>query len=170
MTQELREKLIDLLQTAYSAELETAENYLSWSVNLDGLHAQTIKEMLAKDVQVELAHARLLAERIYVLGGVVPGSMQLNKNQRYLQPSQEQSGIDYVVRGVVTAEESAIQHYRLLAEMAEGADPATQDLAVRLLADEEMHRREFTGILREIEDREVAAGRMSEEEKHCLTY
>lgn len=170
MTNEIREKLIDLLQTAYSAELETVENYLAWSVNLDGLHVQPIKKMLAEDIQDELGHARLLAERIQVLGGVVPGSMQLSKNQRYLQPSQDKVDLVYVIKGVVTAEESAIQHYRLLAEMAEGADYATQDLAIRLLADEETHRREFAGILREVEEREISSGRMKEDEKHALTY
>lgn len=170
MTDELREKLIDLLQTAYSAELETVENYLSWSVNLDGLNAQRVKDMLAEDIQDELGHAKLLAERIHVLGGVVPGSMQLNKSQRYLQPSKDKIGLTYVVRGVVTAEESAIAHYRLIAEMAEGIDLPTQDLAIKLLADEEMHRRSFIGILLELEEHEIASGRMKDEEKHSTIY
>ncbi|BDS07138.1 hypothetical protein NT6N_21780 [Oceaniferula spumae] len=170
ITKELREKLIDLLQTAYSAELETVENYLSWSINLDGLHAQRVKDMLAADIEDEMGHAKALAERIYVLGGIVPGSMQLHKNQRYLQPSPDKLDLIHVIRGVVTAEESAIQHYRLIAEMAEGADLPTQDLAIRLLNDEEMHRREFAGMLREVEDREIASGRMQEEEKRSLTY
>ncbi|MGB1260226.1 MAG: ferritin-like domain-containing protein [Akkermansiaceae bacterium] len=166
MTKKDREKIIDLLQTIYSAEIETIENYLAWSINLDGLGAQRVKDILEQDISEELGHARILAKRIYVLGGVVPGSMQLHKNQRYLQPSQTESSLQHVVKGVVLAEESAIQHYRLLVEMTEGVDLPTQDIAVQLLAEEEMHRRQFAGILAEMN-----ASDPSIKEKNCtLTY
>ena len=150
MTQEQREQIVDMLQTAYSMELESAENYLAASVNLEGIHALPVKRLLAEEVTDEFGHARRIAERIHVMGGVVPGSMQLSKSQRFLQPSAEGVTLEKTVAGVIKAEEAAITHYRLLAEMAEGVDFPTHDMAIELLADEESHRREFVGILRGI--------------------
>ncbi len=55
-----------------------------------------------------------------------------------------------VIRGVLDAEEDAIDTYRSLIKAAEDADdPVTEDLAVAILADEEAHRTEFQGFEKE---------------------
>ena len=59
--------------------------------------------------------------------------------------------IETVINGVIAAEEGAIAQYRKVIELASGYDPATEDLAITALADEEEHRREFLGFLKEIE-------------------
>jgi bacterioferritin len=52
-----------------------------------------------------------------------------------------------VIRGVLDAEEDAIETYHDLIEAADAAgDPVTEDLAVTILADEEAHRTEFRGF------------------------
>jgi bacterioferritin len=58
-----------------------------------------------------------------------------------------------VVTGVIDAEQAAIDHYRKIIRGAEGNDWVTQDLAIRLLADEEAHLRRFQGHLSELEQR-----------------
>jgi bacterioferritin len=48
---------------------------------------------------------------------------------------------------VLDAEEAAIGTYRSLIDAADSAgDPVTEDLGVRILADEEAHRTEFRGF------------------------
>lgn len=54
-----------------------------------------------------------------------------------------------MIRGVLEAEEAAIDHYRQLIETTDGVDWVTQDIAISILADEEAHRRLFAGFLRE---------------------
>jgi len=41
---ETSKKVIELLRTAYSMELETVMNYLANSINLDGIRAEEIKK------------------------------------------------------------------------------------------------------------------------------
>jgi len=143
--------IIDALVSAYNAEIETVANYIANSVNLDGIRAKHIKQSLDQDIQEELGHARMLASRIKTIGGTVPGSMGLTMQQRTLQPPEETTDVIAVIRGVIDAEESAIEGYRRVIDLTEGVDHATQDLAITLMADEQEHRRDFVGFLKEFE-------------------
>lgn len=143
------EKIIGELKAAYEMEVETVENYLANSIDLDGVRAEVIKESLAADVAAELGHARQLGNRIKTLGGRVPGSLALAKGQKSLQPPKESTDVAGVVRGVIEAEEAAIAQYGRIIKLCEGVDYVTQDLCVTLLGDEEEHRRVFQGYLKE---------------------
>ena len=146
---EQREQIVAMLQKAYWMELETVMSYITNSTNPDGVRAQEIIESLKQDVQEELAHAQQFAQRIKDLYGVVPGSMEFQPEQTYLQPPTEQTDIVHVIKGVIEAENGAIDHYNQLIEMTEGIDPVTNDMVIAILADEEGHRRLFEGFLRE---------------------
>jgi bacterioferritin len=148
---EQREKIVAMLQKAYWMELETVMSYITNSTNPDGVRAQEIIESLKQDVQEELAHAQQFAQRIKDLYGVVPGSMEFTPEQTYLQPPTEQTDIVHVIKGVIEAENGAIDHYNQLIEMTEGVDPVTNDMVIAILHDEEGHRRLFEGFLREYE-------------------
>jgi bacterioferritin len=148
---EQREKIVQMLQKAYWMELETVINYITNSTNPDGVRAQEIIESLKADVQEELGHAQQFAQRIKDLYGVVPGSMDFTPEQSYLQPPAEQTDIVSVIKGVIEAENGAIDHYNQLIEATEGVDPVTNDMVIAILADEEGHRRLFEGFLREYE-------------------
>jgi len=78
-------EIISNLIKSYWMEIETVINYISNSVNLDGVRAEEIKKSLSVDILEEIAHAQSLAKRIKELGGSVPGSMQLRAEQKYLQ-------------------------------------------------------------------------------------
>ncbi len=151
-----RERVVDLLQTAYWMEIETVMSYLAASVNLDGVRAQEIKESLAADVEEELGHAKQFADRIKELYGVVPGSEGFEAEQSFLQPPGEQTDIVHVIRGVIKAETGAIEHYTRIIEETEGVDPVTQDMTIAILRDEQGHRRLFEGFLREYEFEGIA--------------
>jgi bacterioferritin len=146
---EEREQLIEMLTKAYWMEVETVMSYLANSINPDGVRAQEIIESLEQDVQEELGHARQYGERIKELYGVVPGSLDFNAEQSYLQPPEDQVDIVHVIKGVIEAESGAIEHYNQIIEFCEGKDPVTQDMVITILHDEEGHRRLFEGFLRE---------------------
>ena len=132
-------------------EIETVQNYLANSTNLVGVRAEEIKKSLAADVGAELAHAQALAARIHVLGGYVPGSMAFRPSQTALQPPADPTDVAAVIRGVIAAENEAINQYRKIIRLCADEDPVTQDICITALADEETHRREFQGFLSEYE-------------------
>lgn len=144
-----REQVIKELATAYRMELETVMNYLANSTNLDGVRAEEIKKSLAADITAELGHAQTLARRIKTLGGQVPGSLALEWDQRGLQPPADSTDVVTVIRGVIEAENTAVEQYTKIIKLCEGSDYVTQDLCIQLLGDEEEHRREFIGFLTE---------------------
>ena len=113
------------------------------------MRADFIKQALALDVQGELTHAKQLGNRIKQLGGTVPGSFQLKMTQASLQPPADTTDVVGVIRGVLEAEEAAINHYRALIKLTDGEDYVTQDLAITILSDEEGHRQHFQGYLKE---------------------
>ncbi len=148
---EKRQEIISLLAQAYWMEMETVMNYISTSVNADGVRAREIVESLEADIEEELGHARQFASRIKELYGVVPGSAEFRAEQSYLQPPARQTDMVHIIRGVIEAETGAIEHYNRLIELTDGVDWVTQDLVIGVLRDEEGHRRLFEGYLREYE-------------------
>jgi bacterioferritin len=144
-----REQLIAMLQKAYWMELETVMSYISNSINPDGVRAQEIRESLSTDIQEELGHAQQFGERIKELYGVVPGSLGFSAEQSFLQPPEHQTDIVHVIKGVIAAETSAIEHYNRIVEFCDDKDLVTQDMVIAILRDEEGHRRLFEGFLRE---------------------
>jgi bacterioferritin len=146
---EKRDEIVELLIRAYWMEIETVMSYVANSINPDGVRAQEIRDALAADVQEELGHAQQFANRIKELYGVVPGSQAFRAEQTYLQPPDEQTDLVHVIRGVIEAENGAIEHYNRVIETTDGVDWATQDMVIEILRDEERHRRLFEGYLRE---------------------
>ena len=145
MKEKIRAKLIDL----YWAEIETIQNYIANSTNLDGVRAEEIKKALAVDIPTELTHAQTLAKRIKELDGLVPGSLEFKATQTSLQPKADTTDVVSVIKGVIDAETAAVTGYNELIRLCEGIDYVTQDLAIRTLSDEESHLIEFKGFLKE---------------------
>jgi bacterioferritin len=146
-----RKEIISLLTRAYWMELETVQNYIANSINPDGVRAEEIKKSLLADVTAELGHAQQFGHRIKQLYGKVPGSMEFRAEQRSLQPPADSVDIVSVIKGVIEAEQGAIDHYMKIIHACEGVDYVTQDMVTTILADEEGHLREFEGFLKEYE-------------------
>jgi bacterioferritin len=143
-----REETIELLTQAYSMELETVMNYLANSINLDGVRAEEIKKSLGADIQAEVGHAQQLGNRIKQLGGQVPGSASVKIGSQQ-QPPADTTDVVAVINGVIAAEHAACEHYKKVIRATDGEDYVTQDLCIRLLADEEEHLIQFRGFLKE---------------------
>lgn len=146
-----RNAIIKMLQKSYNMELETVCNYVANSIHLDGMLAMEVKESLEQDVQEELGHAQKIAKRLKILGGKIPGSQALKMEQTSLQPPDDTVDVYTVIQGVIDAEDGAIDQYQKIIEATDEIDPVTQDLCIELKGDEEEHRREFLGFLREYE-------------------
>lgn len=82
-----------------------------------------------------------LGERIKDLEGAVPGSAEFKAAQKELQPPQDTTDVVGVIRGVIAAEQAAVEQYNTLVRLC----------CIRLLADEERHLRRFRGFLLEVE-------------------
>lgn len=146
-----REEIVQLLTKAYWMEMETVMSYLANSKHLDGVRAEEIAEALSNDVQEELGHATLFAERIKDLYGTPPGSLEFTPEQTYLQPPEDPTDVVTVIKGVIEAEAGAIEHYTRIIEACDGVDWATQDMVIDILRDEENHLRTFERYLTEYE-------------------
>ncbi len=153
-----RAKIVAMLCEAYWMEIETVMSYLANSVNPDGVRAQEIIASLRGDIQEELGHATQFATRIKELYGVVPGSMDFQAEQSYLQPPERQSDIVHVIKGVIAAETGAINHYNKIINATDETDPVTNDMVIAILHDEERHRRLFEGFLREYDEQLSRSG------------
>ena len=151
MSQVTTDTIIEELARAYWLEVEATINYIAISVDLDGIRAEEIKKSLATDIQAELTHAQELANRIKEIGGRVPGSFGFKAEQASLQPPEDSTDLISTIRGVIEAENLACDQYNKIIRMCDGIDYVTQDLCIKLLADEEKHRREFVGFLKEFE-------------------
>ena len=144
-----KEQIVANLVKAYNMEVETVINYLANSLDLEGVRAEFIKQALATDIQEELGHAQQLGNRIKQLGGTIPGSLALTFSQKSLQPPKDSTDVLTVIKGVLQAEEEAIAQYNALIKLTDGVDYVTQDLAITLLGQEEAHRQQFEGYLKE---------------------
>ena len=135
------------LKKSYAIELETIQNYLANSIDLDGAAAEGVKKSLEEEIALRLKHSRRLAKRIKVLGGRVPGSLELPRDQNLLQPPLDSTDVMAVIQGVIQTKESAIGQYQKIINLTDGLDYVTQDLVIDLLSDEQDHRRLFLGFL-----------------------
>ena len=157
MNQVTNDAIIKELIRAYWLELEATINYLALSVDLDGIRAEEIKKSLATDIQTEITHAQELAARIKEIDGRVPGSFAFKPEQASLQPPEDSTDLVSTIHGVIEAENMAIEQYNKIIRLCDGIDYVTQDLCIKLLADEEKHRREFRGFPQRIRERLISS-------------
>lgn len=140
-------EIIIELKRSYAIELETMENYLALTIDLEGRETEPIRKSLEEEITLKLKHARRLAKRINVLGGRLPGSLELWRDQNLLQPPLDQMDAMAVIRGVISANETSISQYQKIIHLTEGLDYVTQDMVIDLLSDERELRRLFLSFL-----------------------
>ena len=78
--------------------------------------------------------ARKPGNRIKVLGGRVPGSLDLERAQRFLQPPEDSTDLIATIRGVIRAEKQAIDQYKKLIKLCDPIDLVTEDLILEITA------------------------------------
>ena len=146
-----RKKIVEMLTKSYWMEVETVMSYIANSINPEGVRAEEIKKSLQADITAEIGHAQQFGKRIKELYGQVPGSMEFKASQKSLQPPNNSTDLVGIIKGVIEAEQGAIDHYTKTIKACEGVDYVTADMLTKILADEESHLREFEGFLKEYE-------------------
>jgi bacterioferritin len=68
---------------------------------------------------------------------------------KQIQPVTVTTDVVGVIKSVIAAEEAACAQYKKIIKAVEGEDYVTQDLCIRILADEEGHLVQFRGFLKE---------------------
>lgn len=142
-------KIVDELIKAYGMEMETYLNYQAVAFNLDGLRASIVKEALSDDLETERGHQATLAGRIHALNGIVPVASQVKIGVSMFS-SLTQTDVKRAISAVILAEQAAISQYEKIVAMCK-EDLVTQNIVLGILEDEQGHRREFAGYLKEYE-------------------
>ena len=133
------DKLKDLLNQAIARELQVSVQYMWQHVMATGMNAEPVRDLFKKIAIVEMKHAEEIAERLDYLGGrptTKPTPITIGETLR------EMIEIDK------KAEEEAIELYRQIIEVADAEkDYTTKRLFEQILADEEEHHGDFSGLL-----------------------
>jgi len=140
-------EIIAELKRSYAGEFETLQNYVAHAVDLAGTRQEMVRVSLEASISEKLRNVRRLALRINLLGGRVPGSLELSRAQNYLQPAPERPDVLMVIHGILHASEAAIARYETIIAATEGNDYLTQDLLIDLLAQERDQHQLFTSLL-----------------------
>ncbi len=133
------DKLKEMLNQAIARELQVSVQYMWQHVLATGLNAEPVKGIFKKIAIVEMKHAEEIAERLAYLGGrptTKPTPIAVGENLKEMIEIDKQ------------AEEEAIELYRQIIEMADSEkDYTTKRLFEQILADEEEHHGDFSGLL-----------------------
>ena len=78
-------------------------------------------------------------------------------NLLLVQPRVDSTDVLSVVQGVLDAENGAIACYQQIIKACDGKDHVTQDLAIKLQADEEAHRCLFEGFRKSLRKQSASA-------------
>jgi bacterioferritin len=146
-------EIVAQLKISYATEIETIQNYLANAIDLEGSRAKAVKGLLDEEVQTALGHARRLARRIKTLEGRVPGSLELPRVQKDLQPPVDNTDVDSVLLAAIKSEDAAIAQYERIIQLCDGHDFVTLDLVIELLVDERERRQRLIAFLPKGADR-----------------
>lgn len=135
-------KLLEMLNTAISRELQVSIQYMWQHVMWKGAKAFAVKDELKKIAITEMKHAEKIAERLAYLGGVPTTKPEPIFVGESLREMIERDKMD---------EEGAIKLYREIISRARNeGDEVTEQLFRGILADEEEHHDTFVSLLEEI--------------------
>jgi ferritin-like protein len=143
-------EIIAELKRSYAGEFETLQNYVAYAIDLEGTVAETLGTSFEASIPQRLKNVRQLARRINVLGGRVPGSLELPRTDNHFQQAAEKADPLAVIHGVLRASEAAIAQYESIIALTEGNDYVTQDLVIDLLSQERDQKRLFANVLKDL--------------------
>lgn len=142
-------KLVEELIRAAAAEFTTYYYYTILRAHAAGLEGEAIKEVIEDARLEDRNHFEAIVPRIYELGGDLPHDLiDFAKKAACLDPKlPEEPTIENILKVLLQAEKCAVAVYTRLAEMTQGKDPRTHDLAVAILHEEVEHVAWFEELL-----------------------
>lgn len=128
----MKEKSIELLNTALRDELAAVHQYMYFHFHLDDLGYNPLANLLKMTAIDEMRHAEMIAERILFLGGEV--TMDVARPVEMIHDAEE------MLETAKRLENDSIEMYNKFAlECAQNLDSASKKLFEDLVAAEEGH-------------------------------
>lgn len=141
-----RNAIIELLNAALATEIVCVLRYKRHYYMAQGPHASAAKEEFAEHAKEELEHADRIAERIVQLGGSPNFSPDGLPDRSHAEYAEGHSLRD-MMREDLVAERIAIESYREMILFVGDKDPTTRRLLEEVLATEEEHADDLTGLM-----------------------
>ena len=146
------EKLIDLLNEALSEEWLAYYQYWIGSKVMEGPMRSEIEPELLIHANQELNHANLVANRIVQLGGTpVLDPSEWTKLGKCAYEAPNDPYVEAVLEQNLRGERCAIDRYKSLADLTNGIDHTTHQMATTILSEEIEHEQEIEDWLLDID-------------------
>lgn len=146
------EMLIGVLNEALAEEWLAYYQYWVGAKLIEGPMRGEVESELLVHATEELGHAELVANRIIQLGGtplIDPKEWFTHAKCAYEAPSDPY--IEVVLNQNLNGERCAIARYEAIAQMTQGKDYATYQMAVTILNDEIEHESDIEAFLADIQ-------------------
>jgi bacterioferritin len=138
--------VLAMLNEALATELVCVLRYRRHYFTADGAVGEAIKSEFLVHSQQEQEHADWLAERIVQLGGE-PDFNPVGLADRSHAEYREGHSLEEMIREDLVAERIAIESYREMIDYLRDKDHTTRRLIEQILAVEEEHAGELSGLL-----------------------
>lgn len=144
-----RETVIKLLNEALATEIVCVLRYRRHHFMADGLNSQMIAQEFLEHANEEQAHADQIAARIVQIGGEPNFSPDGLTSRSHAEYVEGDTLLDMIKEDLV-AERIAIDSYREMIAWLGDKDPTTRRMLEGILAMEEEHADDLSGLLAEL--------------------
>lgn len=145
--------LIDVLNAALAEEWMAYYQYWTAAQIVIGPQRMDIQREFMKHAEEELHHATLVCHRIIELDGMpVTTPQEWYKVARCVYDAPTMRTAEYFLKTIKVAEQCAMRRYQEIAQLTEGKDYITNDLAKFILGEEADHEQDMQDFLDDIDD------------------
>ncbi len=144
-----RGTVLRLLNEALATEIVCTLRYRRHYFMADGLQAEAVKKEFLEHAEEEQAHADLIAARIVQLDGEPnfdPRGLAERSHAEYVPGDSLQA----MIREDLVAERIAIDSYKEMIAYIGPRDPTTKRMLEEILAKEEEHAEDLSGMLHDV--------------------
>lgn len=140
MDDKQREEIIKLMNSAIELEYQAFIQYFYQSLSLKGFSTMAMAQFLAAEADIELGHAKLLAEKVVFMGGVPTSKIAAVKIGKH--PNE-------MIKYNIEREQSAIKIYKELKNLCQNEDDVLYRMIDDILINELKDLDEFTRMVEE---------------------
>ena len=145
-------RVVELLNQALAEEWLAFYQYWIGAAVIKGAMRGDIQREFEQHAMEEFGHAKLLVQRIIQLEGTPILNPQMwfeHAGCPYIEPEKDFDVTRLLVQNIAS-ERCAIKRYRDIAQMTDGKDFTTCDMAKKILADEEDHEQELQDFIDDV--------------------
>ena len=144
-------RVLDQLNAALSEEWLPYYQYWTAAKMVVGSQRVDLQREFMEHAQEELEHASMICDRIIQLGGVpVLTPKEWFKHARCVYDTPTAFDSEYFLKTILIAEECAMRRYQEIADLTEGKDYITNEIAKKILAEEADHEQDMQDYLDDI--------------------